>query len=91
MKTPRNAHDSSFTTEMILDRATAITHGELEGTHPMVLSCGGIFVPRPKPIHQDTVLYEVINRPGECTGAKVVNTVVSEDLLELISSRDRLN
>ncbi|MBI2344169.1 MAG: hypothetical protein HYV02_07565 [Deltaproteobacteria bacterium] len=71
----------------ILERALAIGQGELGHGHPMVLSCGGIFVPRPQPLNPREALYHILNTPNTNTPAKIVSALVTRDLLDEILLR----
>jgi hypothetical protein len=85
------AQDSSYYSDLILNRATALTNGDLDCAHPSTLSCGGIFVPRPKQLQPGNPLYHILNTPNDHRPVKVVSALITSNILDDLLGRDRLN
>ncbi|MBI4238223.1 MAG: hypothetical protein HY696_07400 [Deltaproteobacteria bacterium] len=76
---------------LILERAVQLSQGDLQGGHPAVLSCGGIFVPRPRPMSISDPLYHILYTPNDQQPAKVVSALITKNLLDEILNKDRVN
>ncbi len=70
--------------DLILERTLEISQGNLGHGHPMVLSCGGIFVPRPRSINPHDPLYHILYTPNDTTPAKIVSALIAHDILDVI-------
>lgn len=75
----------------ILERATALSLGEIPSGHPAVLSCGGIFVPRPRPLNPLDPLYHILNTPNDTRPTKIVSAIISRNVLDEVINRERQN
>lgn len=56
--------------------------------NPVVLSCGGIFIPQPR---NRPIQYQVLNTANEETPAKVVSGMVPVNMLHLVMAKDSMN
>ncbi len=77
--------------EVILDRAIAVSEGEFEARHPAVMSCGGIYLPRPRAINPADPLYHVLNTPAARRPAKVVSALLNKNVLDTVTGKESLN
>lgn len=76
---------------LILERAIELSQGELQNGHPAVLSCGGIYVPRPRPINPSDPLYHILYTPNDERPSKIVSALITKNLLDEIMNKDRVN
>lgn len=77
--------------QVIIQRALEVSAGQKSSGHPTVLSCGGIFVPRPRPINPRDPLYHVLNTPMEERPAKIVSALIHRNLLQEVLAKEALN
>ncbi len=82
---------NQYCTELIIERTVELSQGELSGAHPTVLSCGGIFVPRPRPINPLDPLYHVLNTPNDGQPTKIVSALFTSNLLDEVSIKESAN
>ncbi|PIR20884.1 MAG: hypothetical protein COV45_04840 [Deltaproteobacteria bacterium CG11_big_fil_rev_8_21_14_0_20_47_16] len=70
--------------------ATYNSRSSAEGApeNPVVLSCGGIFIPQPR---NNPVQYHILNTPSEESSAKVVSGTVPTNMLQLVMAKESLN
>jgi hypothetical protein len=87
----RPSEINDFCNDIILERTMQITQGELGHGHPTVLSCGGIFVPRPKPINPKDPLYHILYTPNEDTPTKIVSALITRDILDEVLDKTESN
>jgi hypothetical protein len=73
--------------DMILERFLDVSQGDLQASHPMILSCGGVFVPRPPMLNPRDPLYHILHTPNRKTPTKIVSALVTRDLLDEILLR----
>lgn len=86
------AHPSNNeSTNEIIERATAVSLGEAQSAHPMVLSCGGLFVPRPRRLNPRDPLYVILHTPATEVPTKIVSACVSKGPLDVALGKERLN
>lgn len=64
--------------------------GELSSRNPMVLSCGGIYIPNRKRV-LDRPLWHVINLPDTDNPTKVVSSNIPKSPLNEILDKESLN
>lgn len=64
--------------------------GSQEGAieNPVVLSCGGIFIPQPR---NRPIQYQVLNTANEDSTAKVVSGIVPTNMLHLVMAKESMN
>lgn len=77
--------------KLIIKRAIEASSGQTSGNHPTVLSCGGIFVPRPKPLNPRDPLYHILNTPSESQPVKVVSALIHRNILQEVLAKEALN
>ena len=77
--------------ETIVRRAIDANAGAQATQHPTVLSCGGIFVPRPRPLNPRDPLYHILNTPMTERPAKVVSALVHRNILQEVLTKETLN
>ncbi|MBI4366977.1 MAG: hypothetical protein HY543_09185 [Deltaproteobacteria bacterium] len=77
--------------KLIIQRALDASTGRTNPQHPTVLSCGGIFVPRPRPLNPRDPLYHILNIPSEGQPVKVVSALIHRNILQEVLSKDSLN
>lgn len=56
--------------------------------NPVVLSCGGIFIPQPR---NRPIQYQVLNTANEESPSKVVSGVVPQNMLHLVMAKESMN
>lgn len=56
--------------------------------NPVVLSCGGIFIPQPR---NQPLQYHVVNTANEDSSAKVMSGVVPQSMLQLVMAKESMN
>jgi hypothetical protein len=56
--------------------------------NPVVLSCGGIFIPQPR---DQSIQYHVLNTASEESSAKVVSGAVPQNMLQLVMAKESMN
>lgn len=77
--------------ELILERTLEISQGNIGHGHPMVLSCGGIFVPRPRPINPHDPLYHILYTSNAEAPTKIVSALIGHDVLDVIMVKNVTN
>ena len=94
------AMDMNHTQGTVLSNLSFGAGGEVPTDKPMVLSCGGIFIPRKKVPAQTTTLTHIVNLPGRELSCKIFGfipsaasnaTKTSESALEEVLRRRTLN
>ncbi len=75
--------------QQILETAYGQKVGQ-EGTteNPVVLSCGGIFIPQPR---NRPFQYHVLNTANESSPAKVVGGAAYQNMLHLVMAKESSN
>lgn len=76
---------------LIFERTLEISQGNIGHGHPMVLSCGGIFVPRPRPINPHDPLYHILSTPNDAAPTKIVSTLIAHDVLDILMVKNDSN
>lgn len=75
--------------QQILETAYGQKVGESAGSdNPVVLSCGGIFIPQPR---NRPLQYHVLNTPNEELPSKVVSGVIPRNMLHLVMAKESMN
>lgn len=75
--------------QQILEAAYGQKLGEQGGNdNPVVLSCGGIFIPQPR---NRPLQYHVLNTANEDTPSKVVSGVMPRSMLTLVMAKESMN
>lgn len=75
--------------QQILETAYSQKNGE-EGVpeNPVVLSCGGIFIPQPR---NRPIQYQLIHTANEARTAKVMSGTVPSNMLHLVMAKESMN
>lgn len=79
-------------TELIVDQTFEEGPGELSSKNPMVLSCGGIYIPQRKRSHlEHKILWQIINLPDMEHPTKIVSSGLPKSPLAEIIQKESLN
>jgi hypothetical protein len=77
--------------ELVVEQASeARLEGET-GKNPTVLSCGGIFIPRPKPMGPNDEIYKILNVANQKEPTKVVCGPMTLNLLQDVLHKESMN
>ena len=79
------------TAELIVHQAFEESSGELSSKNPIVLSCGGIYIPYPRRKRLNHPLWKVLNLASEKNPTKVVSPDMPKSPLALIMEKESLN
>ena len=79
------------TGELIMQQAFEETPGELSSKNPMVLSCGGIYIPYNKRKSMDRPLWKVLNLADNERLSKVVSSSLPKSPLAEILDKESMN
>ncbi len=75
--------------QQIIEAAYSRKMGEEGGTEsPVVISCGGIFIPQPR---NRPIQYHVLNTANEESPSKVVSGIVPQNMLHLVLAKESMN
>lgn len=77
--------------KLIIQRALDASAGKTDGQNPTVLSCGGIYVPRPRPLNPRDPLYHILHTPSEARPVKVVSAIIHQNILHGVLTKETLN
>lgn len=88
VKWERERDESS---ELIVQSAFEESPGELSSKNPMVLSCGGIYIPRSKRGRLAAPLWKIINLADTKNPTKVVSSALPKSPLSEILKKESLN
>ncbi len=78
-------------TELVVQQALEESPGELSSKNPMVLSCGGIYIPYHKRRRMDRPLWEILNLADENNPVKLVTSDLPKSPLAEILEKENLN
>lgn len=78
-------------TELLVEKVPDVGPESGSNQHPMVLSCGGIFIPRQRQKDVNDPIYKIINVPNSAEPTKVVCTGLLKNLLQEILHKESLN
>ncbi len=59
--------------------------------NPTVLSCGGIYIPRPRPMGPNDEIYKIINSPNQKEPTKVVMGSLHLNILMEVLHKESMN
>jgi len=79
------------TTELIVTQAYEESPGELSSKNPMILSCGGIYIPYNRRKIENRKLWHIINTADENSPSKVVCEGLPQSPLAEILNKESLN
>lgn len=75
--------------QQIIETAYSKRVGREDGAeNPVVLSCGGIFIPQPQ---NRPIQYHVVNTANEGQSAKVVSGVAPRNMLQMVMAKESMN
>ncbi len=77
--------------KVILQQTLDASAGKNASQHPTVLSCGGIFVPRPRPLNPRDPLYHILNTATDERPAKVVSALIHRNVLQEVLAKESMN
>ncbi len=78
-------------TELVVENVPEPNLGEIGTQNPMVLSCGGIFIPRPKPMGLNDEIYKILNTPDTKEPTKLVSGSFHMNLLQEVLHKESMN
>lgn len=87
----RKMRHEDKTTELIVEKAYEESPGELSSKHPMVLSCGGIYIPYNKRKRMERPLWHVLNIADDTRLVKVVSSGLPRSPLSEILDKESKN
>lgn len=79
------------TEELLIESVPDHDLDQLSSKHPMVLSCGGIFIPRPRPMGPNDEIYKILNVANSKEPTKVVTGAVPQNLLQEVLHKESMN
>lgn len=56
--------------------------------NPVVLSCGGIFIPQPR---NSPLKFHILNTANEGSPSKVVSGIIPKNMLHLVMAKENMN
>ncbi|PIR17965.1 MAG: hypothetical protein COV46_01890 [Deltaproteobacteria bacterium CG11_big_fil_rev_8_21_14_0_20_49_13] len=59
--------------------------------NPTVLSCGGIFIPRPRPMGRNDELYKILNTTNKEEPTKLVTGSLTFNILQEVLHKESMN
>lgn len=75
--------------QQIIETAYSNRRGSEGGSeNPVVISCGGIFIPQPQ---NRPIQYHVLNTPNEESPSKVVCGIVPLNMLHMVMAKESMN
>lgn len=76
---------------LIVENVPNAGYEETPNHNPMVLSCGGIFIPRPKPMGPNDEIYKILNVANSKEPTKVVSGSLPRNLLQDVLHKESMN
>ena len=73
----------------LLDKAFRESWGELSSLNPVVLSCGGIYIPHQGEVRR--ISYHILTTPNETEPVKVVTGIRPYNILQKVLAKESLN
>jgi hypothetical protein len=78
------------TTELVVRQTYEESPGELSSKNPMVLSCGGIYIPQRR-LDLDKPIWQVLNLPDGKRLTKVVSSGLPKSALTEMLEKESMN
>ena len=75
--------------EESLDKVLTESWGELSHVNPVVLSCGGIYIPHQNEAQR--IYYHILTTPNEEMPVKVITGVRPRNILQQVLARESMN
>ncbi len=76
-------------TEMIIRQVFEESRGELSSKNPMVLSCGGVYIPHPGTSNR--ILQQILVTPNDKEPVKVMTHVPRRNVLHQLIAKESMN
>jgi hypothetical protein len=76
---------------LIVEHVQEGSQDSLLSKHPMVLSCGGIFIPRPKTTYATDGKLNILNVANTKEPTKIVGNGISMNLLQGVLHKESMN
>lgn len=83
------ASDPKQLEEQILQETLQESWGELSSVNPVVLSCGGIYIPHNGDVQR--IYYHILTTPNETTPVKVVTGARPRNTLQKVLAKESMN
>lgn len=77
--------------ELLIEQPQLQRTDQLPSKHPMVLSCGGIYIPRPKPMGPNDEIYKILNIANQKEPTKIVMGPIHLNLLQEVLHKESMN
>ena len=77
--------------DLLVEQVVSEPSSSLGTKNPMVLSCGGIFIPRPRPMGPNDEIYKILNIANQKEPTKVVCGSVPHNLLQEVLHKESMN
>ncbi len=78
-------------TNLVVENVPDESMGGLGRSNPTVLSCGGIYIPRPKPFDPKEEYFKIINIANDKEPTKIVGSSVAINLLQNVLHKESMN
>jgi len=75
--------------ENLLEEAPRESWGELSSINPVVLSCGGIYIPHQGEVRR--ISYHILTTPNETEPVKVITGIRPRNILQMVLAKESLN
>lgn len=85
------ARQEAEITNLVVENVPESPMNGLSGKNPTVLSCGGIYIPRPKPFNPKEEYFRIINIANAKEPTKVVGSSVAINLLQEVLHKESMN
>jgi len=77
--------------ELVVEQVSELNVGDQGNRNPTVLSCGGIYIPRPRPMGPNDEIYKIINIANQKEPTKVVCGSFTMNLLQDVLHKESMN
>lgn len=78
-------------TSLVVEQAQEQSLDQFSTKQPMVLSCGGIFIPRKPTDPPNDALYEILNVANSKEPTKVVTGSIPRNILQEVLHKESMN
>jgi len=76
---------------LVVESAPSLNIEDGVSKNPMVLSCGGIFIPRPRSPGQHDEIYKILNVANTKGPTKIVSGSIPKNLLQEVLHKESMN
>lgn len=84
-------HQNEPMTTLVVEKVREEGINDILPKHPMVLSCGGIFIPRQENKNPNNAIYKILNIANEKEPIKIVENGMLRNMLQEILHKESLN